>query len=63
MNEATEKSVKVTDSAGLQYRVSDKDVVMDIPEARRQSKAELHKAVAEKLQQLESSFSDRDHKI
>lgn len=55
-----EKAVKIYGGGGLKYQVSDKELVMDLPEKHRQNREVLTKVVADKVNELEAQFKSRD---
>ena len=63
MNGMDDKGIKIYQTGGLKFSVSDKDLHLELPEARAQNRENLKKAVADKVNQLEQEFVDRDNKI
>ena len=45
-------AVEIYEKGGLRFSVNEKDIVMELPEARKQNKAEMDRVVAAKVTEL-----------
>ena len=63
MSDMDGKGIKIYQTGGMKFSVSDKDLHQDLPGARHLNKQKLGQAVHDRVNELEQEFQDRDDKI